>query len=148
MNQHLDISDAEIFSITNIFSLFFDEKSFPKLHNRLCSLIDELTPDQLNEVASIPNFLQLIIDSFGTPKWCPHMLKLSIIFTSIDKPGPNLRSKNWCQFIRQKFIPIYRILCSNYGGEIVDTRFVRYNNPQNAPGTDGSSKIPYWTGAE
>lgn len=110
-------------SIVDIFSLFFHDKAHPMLHNHLCSMLDDATCDDINQIASIPNFLQNLIDCYGTPKWCPHMLKIALAFSSVEKAGQSLRSKNWCGFIRHKFMPIINLLDNGYGGSISTAGF-------------------------
>lgn len=110
-------------TIVDVFSLFFHEKSCPMLHDHLCSMLDEVSCDDVNDIASIPNFLQNLIDCFGTPKWCPHMFKIALTFSSVEVAGSSLRSKNWCGFIRTKFLPIINLIDNGYGGVMSMTGF-------------------------
>lgn len=144
------LSKENMLSIVDVFSLFFHEKAHPMLHDHVCSVLDEVSCEVVNEIASIPNFLQNLIDCFGTQKWCPHMFKIALTFSSVEVAGNSLRSKNWCSFIRNKFLPIINLIDNGYGGVMSMTNFasdsfesniIFYNTDFNS---NNNGFIQYW----
>ena len=92
------------------FSPSLGGKGFRKFAN--------LKPEEIVTIARIPNFIDSIVNSYNTKKWCSHMTQIIIIFGRIlPMYANNFDNKNWNNFLNSYGNDIIRKLEQPYGGE-------------------------------
>lgn len=115
----LSIAGIDLFHSTfhELYQLFLDNES---VHNKLLKMIksinDRILKYSLSEIASIPNFIKDLISCYGTSKWCPHMMKLSMMF--VRSNCKELRTKTWKKFAVGVVLPKIHLYKKGYGGKV------------------------------
>lgn len=112
----LSIECMDIFYHSNseLFQFFFLDE---RLHHKLIKMIQITSEKQLIEIAKIPDFVDTLIDSYGTDKWCSHCSKIAIEFGSLSLSCKELQTDRWLSFCKQHVDESIQILSSEYGGK-------------------------------
>lgn len=102
-----------------LFSLYFEPNSCKCLHQLLANDILHLKPEEIVTIARIPNFIDSVVNSYHTKKWCYHMTQIIVIFGRILPMFPNsINNKNWVKFLNSYGNDIIQKLEQPYGGDV------------------------------
>lgn len=120
---HIDLWSSSALGITRpdcveLFKLFFEPEAHQFLHENMIRVFDEQDRENLMKVAAIPDFLNNIVDAYGTPQWCPHLFRVSVMFSSADLTCLVPRKRKWKRFLSREFMRAVHVMNSDYGGRM------------------------------
>lgn len=118
--NELTIAAIDVLQIPleNLINLFFAKNATEHLHQKIISKIELMSLNELIEIANIPNFINNIINAYGTDDWCPHCLQIVVSLSQVDKYCKPLKSKKWKTFVHSNLLQLLKILKHEYGGHI------------------------------
>ena len=100
------------------FTLYFEPRGYIFVHYYCSQLLGELRTQDIIELAQSPNFLDRLMDCFGTPKWCPHMTHLSITFMHVLERCENFHYDRWSAFVQNSLSDMAKALDAPFGGPV------------------------------
>lgn len=111
----LSIECIDIFyrTCSEMFQFFFLDE---RLHYQLIKRLQMTSETQIIEIAKIPNFIDTLINYYGTSKWCPHCTKIAMEFGSLTTSCSELQTDRWLTFYKQNIAEKNEILSNDYGG--------------------------------
>lgn len=116
----LSAASINLVNITDreLFELFFEPESHKCLHSALMKIFDDMDRDELLQIASIPSFLDQLVDSYGTPAWCPHMFHIALMFSATGITSKIKNKLKWKRFLCCQFAHFTRVMDCPYGGRL------------------------------
>ena len=120
---HIDLWSSSAVDIVRpdaieLFKLFFEPEAHEFLHEKMIQVFDEQDREQLMKIAAIPDFLNNLVAAYNTDRWCPHMFRVAIMFSSADLTCLVPRKRRWKRFLSHEFMRTVHIMNSDYGGRI------------------------------
>ena len=100
------------------FTLFFEPRGYIFVHYYCSQLLAEMRNQDIIELAQSGNFLDQLMDCFGTPKWCPHMTHLSITFIRVLERCEDFHYDRWSQFVENQLSDLVKALDAPFGGPV------------------------------
>ncbi|OHT06140.1 hypothetical protein TRFO_25923 [Tritrichomonas foetus] len=115
----LSIEAIDLFynTFSSLFALFFVDE---RIHHKLMQKFQLITDDALAEVASIPGFIETLINAHEDGRWCPHCEKVALVLGASNLMVDELETEEWQIFYNDHFLHKLEILNNEYGGTTPD----------------------------
>lgn len=103
-------------SFNPVFDHVFCDKACPSLHGMLLQVITTIDPAELSKYLDSTSFLDDLIDTYGTDKWCRHfnILCISLVAEKLDCKAT--QTERWKQFVGEHIQPLISVLSDPFGG--------------------------------
>lgn len=99
-----------------VFDLFYENDACKYIHNWVSHRIVELDKEQIFYLVKETDFLNNLVHSYNTEKWCSHMLQVTLALARFTAELTFLQMSFWEDFLREKMLRIVEILDNDYGG--------------------------------